>query len=348
MNDASDEPEVLIRVEGHAGRITLNRPKALNALTDTMIPPIEAALDAWADDPAVAHVVIDATGERAFCAGGDIQKLYETGRAGDFSYGRDFWREEYRLNAKIARYPKPYVALMRGIVMGGGVGLSAHGSHRIVTESSLVAMPEVSIGFLPDVGGTWLLSRAPGHLGEYLGLTAARMGPADAIHAGFADAFIPEARLGDAVALLCERPVGDLVAHYGKPEPSATVALAGEIDRVFSAADLGAIAAALAAGDAEWAAAASKALDRNAPLSMACALEAIRRARDFDRLEDCLSLEYRFVSRSMEQADFLEGIRAAIIDKDRSPKWRVAELRDVDPRQVEALLAPLGADELVW
>ena len=185
--------DILIRKIGRAGRITLNRPDALNALTYAMIHDIEAALDAWRDDDEVALVVIDAAGEKAFSAGGDIAEMYRTGTAGDFAYGRTFWADEYRVNAKIAEYPKPYVAFMQGFTMGGGVGVSCHGSHRVVGESSRIAMPECGIGLIPDVGGSFLLARAPGRLGEYLGTTGTRMGPGDAIFAGFADLFIPEA-----------------------------------------------------------------------------------------------------------------------------------------------------------
>ncbi|MEM9737456.1 MAG: enoyl-CoA hydratase/isomerase family protein, partial [Pseudomonadota bacterium] len=201
--------DILIRVEGRAGRLTLNRPQALNALTYGMLGEIERALDMWEHDPAIDLVLIDAAGNKAFAAGGDIVDLYRTGRAGDFSFGRQFWADEYRLNAKIARYPKPYVAVMTGFTMGGGVGVSAHGSHRIVTDGSQVAMPECGIGLVPDVGGSWLLARAPGRLGEYLGMTSARMGPGDAIHCGFADYYVPREGLEGLKAALV---VGDLAA----------------------------------------------------------------------------------------------------------------------------------------
>ena len=183
--------DIFVRKSGHAGRITLTRPKALNAVTYEMCQAIEAALDDWRDDDDVALVIIDAEGDKAFSAGGDIQKLYETGRAGDFAYGQKFWADEYRLNAKIREYSKPYVAFMQGFTMGGGVGVSCHGSHRIVCETSQIAMPECGIGLVPDVGGSLMLAQAPGRLGEYLGTTCARMGPADAIFVGFADTYVP-------------------------------------------------------------------------------------------------------------------------------------------------------------
>lgn len=183
--------DIDIRVEGKIGRITLNRPKALNAMTYEMGLAIEAALDDWANAPDVALILIDAVGDKAFCAGGDIQEMYDTASNGDFEYGRNFWADEYRMNAKLANFPKPYIALMQGFTMGGGVGISCHGSHRVVCENSQIAMPECNIGLVPDVGGTLLLARAPGRLGEYLGTTAARMGAGDAIYAGFADYYIP-------------------------------------------------------------------------------------------------------------------------------------------------------------
>ncbi len=213
--------DIRIRIEGRAGRITLTRPQALNALSHAMAEAIAEALEAWAEDPAVALVLIDAEGPRAFCAGGDLAEVYESGRRGDFETARRFWAREYRTNARISTYPKPYVALLHGFVMGGGVGVAAHGSHRIAGESVAVAMPECAIGLVPDVGGSQLLSEAPGHLGEYLGLTGARMGAGEAILAGFVDTFVPE---GDWPALV-ETLVatGDVAAirHWARPAPDA-------------------------------------------------------------------------------------------------------------------------------
>ena len=178
--------DIIARIEGVAGRITLNRPKALNALTWDMVTDIEAALDAWADDDAVQLIILDAIGEKAFCSGGDIAEIYATGKAGDYAYGQKFWRDEYRLNRKIYHYGKPFISFMHGFTMGGGVGVGGHGSHRIIGETTQIAMPEVGIGLVPDVGGSLILAKAPGHIGEYLGLTGARIAPADAIYAGFA------------------------------------------------------------------------------------------------------------------------------------------------------------------
>ena len=228
--------DIDIRIEGRAGRITLTRERALNALSYRMCLDVSAALAAWRDDPQVALVVIDAAGERAFCAGGDIQEMYETGRQGDFGYGQRFWADEYRMNDAIAEYPKPVVSLMQGYTMGGGVGLGCHASIRVVCETSRIAMPEVAIGLVPDVGGTGLLARAPGHLGEYLGATAARMGPDDAIYAGFADHFVPREFWLDLLAGLVEHGDAGLAAGMAQAlPPGPMAAAAAEIDAVFSA-----------------------------------------------------------------------------------------------------------------
>lgn len=334
--------DIIIREEGKAGRITLNRPETLNGLTHEMMLEMETALDRWAADGNISLVLIDAEGGRAFSAGGDIQKLYETGKAGDYEYGRRFWRDEYRTNAKIANYPKPYVALMDGIVMGGGIGVSGHGSHRIVTEKTMAAMPECGIGLVPDVGGTWLLGRAPGRMGEYLGLTGARMSGADAIHAGFADAFAPSEALAGLAAKLCESGDPAVIADFAKQPPDSELAArqAG-IDRCFSGETVLERLASLESTQAEWAQKAAKAIRRGSPLALVCTLEAVRRARDFSRVEQSLELEYRYVARCMEQGDFLEGIRAAIIDRDRKPKWNPARLEDVTAEMADAMLAPL-------
>jgi len=337
--------EISTRIEGRAGRITLSRPRALNALTPGMLAAIEAALDAWRDDPRVALVLIDGEGPRAFCAGGDIAVLYHAGRRGDFGFGRRFWADEYRLNARIARYPKPYVALMHGFVMGGGVGVAGHGSHRVVGESAQVAMPECGIGLIPDVGATHLLARAPGAFGEFLGLTGTRMGPGDAMLAGLADSFVPEARWPALVAALCADgdPAALADAAAAPPEPGLA-ALREPIEAAFDdAADLAAIAARLETSD--WGHAVLKTLARQSPLSMACTLALVRAARRDPGIEKALRREFRFTWRSQEDGDLLEGIRAAVIDKDRSPVWRDG-LDGVHADQVAAMLAPLGADEL--
>jgi enoyl-CoA hydratase len=333
--------DVRIRREGRAGRITLARPQALNALTHAMVREIEAALDAWAKDDAVALVVLDGEGQRAFCAGGDIAEVYRAGRRGDFAPARRFWGDEYRMNAKIARYGKPVVALMHGFVMGGGVGLAGHASHRVVAEDAQVAMPECGIGLIPDVGGTQLLANAPGRLGEYLGLTGHRMGQGDAILAGFADAFVPQAEWPGLVAALAESGAAAIPAH---PAPEAPLAGQREaIDDAFAGADLAAIAARLEASD--WGHGVLKVLARQSPLSMACTLELVRAARRDSGIEKALRREHRFTWRAQADGDLLEGIRAAVIDKDRKPVWRDG-MDSLRPEDVAAMLAPLGADDL--
>lgn len=340
--------DIHIRIEGHAGRITLNRPKALNAITYQMCLAIDRALDAWAEDEAVALVMIDAVGERAFCAGGDIQEMYDTGTAGDFEYGRKFWADEYRMNAKMFAFPKPVVTFLQGFTMGGGVGVGCHGSHRIVCETSKIAMPECGIGLVPDVGGSLLLARAPGRLGEYLGVTAARMSAGDAIYAEFADFYVPEAKWD---ALKAELLSGDWEAADRAAEDAPDSALAaqhGAINHLFGGEALRDVLIDLAhAPDdmKDFAESAKVMMARNAPLAMACAIELVHRARTRDDIELALRNEYRFTARSMEHGDFLEGIRAAIIDKDRTPKWRHADPGDVTLVEVARMLQPLGPDE---
>lgn len=334
--------EVIIRREGRAGRLTLNRPQALNALTHDICLRTEAALNEWRDDPEVDLVILDGAGPRAFCSGGDIAQVVLAGREGDYSLGRNFWRDEYRMNLLLSRYEKPIVSFMHGFVMGGGVGYGGHVGHRIVGESVQVAMPEAGIGLIPDVGGTWLLSRAPGQAGAYLALTAARMGPGDAIWAGFADRFIPEADWETVKAELAR--TGDVTTLPRHDTPESPLAAQGpRIDRLFAGASVPEIAAALAADDSDLAASALKAIRRNSPLSMASTLAMIRPGPD--SLADALKQEFRWTWRSMDKGDFLEGVRAQILDKDRNPRWQHARAEDVGAAEVAAMLAPLGADE---
>ncbi|MGB5558379.1 MAG: enoyl-CoA hydratase/isomerase family protein [Paracoccaceae bacterium] len=339
--------DIHIRKVGRAGRITLNRPQALNALTYPMCLAIEKALDAWAADDEVALVVVDAAGEKAFCAGGDIVEMYETAQAGNYGYGRKFWADEYRLNAKIFNFPKPYAAFMQGFTMGGGVGISCHGSHRVVGDSSRIAMPECGIGLVPDVGGSLLLSRAPGRLGEYLGTTGTRMGPGDAILAEFADYYIPEPAWPGVIAEL--ETTGNLAAihHAAKAAPEGNLAgLRRPIDGCFGGETSGDILRALRTDGSDFAQSAITALERQSPLSVACTVEMIHRIRGADSIERALDLEYRFVWRSAEDGDFIEGIRAAIIDKDRNPKWRHRGIEDVSAVEVSRMLMPLGPNAL--
>ena len=327
--------DLSIRKEGVAGRITFTRPQALNALSHEMALAIHAALRGWEGDSEVKLVVIDAEGERAFCAGGDIAAVYHAAKAGDHAEGQSFFFDEYRMNAEIANYPKPVVAFMQGFVMGGGVGVGGHASHRIVGDSTRIAMPESGIGLIPDVGGSWLLARAPGHLGEYLMLTADRMGPGDAIKAGFADLYLPEAEWPALIETLIQ--TGDLSALQGRTPPDAP--LSARDLSAFAGADTAAIIAVLEAQGDE---AALKPIRRNSPLSMAAGLRLVRESRGDARIEDSLAREYRFTHRATQFGDFVEGVRAQVIDKDRNPQWTA----DASDAAVDAILAPLGAEEL--
>lgn len=327
--------DILIRTNGHAGHITLNRPRALNALTWDMCLAIEAAIDAWRNDTAVKLIIIDATGDRAFCAGGDIADMYASGQRGDLAYGQKFWQDEYRLNSKIGHYPKPIITFLHGFTMGGGVGIGCHASHRIVCENSRVALPECTIGLVPDVGSTYLLGRAPGYTGTYLGLTGARMSAADAIYAGFADNFVPQSQWEGLKSDLMTHGTVDMIPQVAaSPAPLATRQAA--INATFSGASLADILSSSLDADTQ------KMLDRNAPLGMACAVILIDRARKTADLNAALHQEYRFTHRAVAQSDFIEGIRAAIIDKDRAPKWQA--LTDA---AVAQMTAPLAHDPLL-
>ena len=331
--DVSDD-NLLVRRQGRIGRITLHRPKAINALTLGVLQAIDAALDVWTGDPEVRAVLIDGAGERGFCAGADLRALADCIRSGEPEAADRFMAFEYGLNARIARYPKPYVALMDGVVMGGGVGLSAHGSVRIVTERTRLAMPEIGIGLLPDVGGTYLLSRAPGEFGTHLALTGESIEAADALLCGLADRHVATSRLpalidalsacDDAAAI--ETCVDD---HASPPAPGRLSAAADWIRGCYSLDGVAAILGALRRHPDPGAQAAATRIAGNCPTSLAVTLRALREGRRLGRLEPCLEQEYRLVTGLMRRADFLEGIRAAIIDKDRTPSWQPAELDDV-------------------
>ncbi|CTQ33097.1 enoyl-CoA hydratase/isomerase family protein [Jannaschia rubra] len=343
--------DIHIRVEGRAGRITLDRPDVLNALSWDMCLRIEKALDDWRLQDDVQVILIDAVPGRAFCAGGDIIAMHEAGIEGRYDYGRRFWADEYRLNAKLFHFPKPVITFLHGFTMGGGVGLGCHGSHRIVRDDSRIAMPECAIGLAPDVGGTFILANAPGLLGEYLGVTGARMGPGDAIRAGFADHYVPE-EWGDLKDALVE--TGDVAAVEAAALAPPEAALAGmqaEIDALFAHDTLADVAAALDGREGSAADTLRQALSQNAPLSMACTVEILRRLRDDPTIERALGLEARFTFRAMEHGDFIEGIRARIIDKDGAPRWKHASAADVSRMDVENMLRPLGPlapDLEVW
>jgi enoyl-CoA hydratase len=349
------EPDLIARREGFAGIIRLNRPKTINAVTLEMFRDIDKALDAFETDPNVSVILLEGAGERGLCAGGDIRALYESSQIGG-DLGKILWREEYILNARIKKFPKPYVAFMDGIVMGGGVGLSAHSSHRVVTERTKLAMPEVGLGFFPDVGGTWLLSHAPGEIGSYFGLTGQTMNGPDAIHAGFADAVVPSSRwaaLRDALTKVRPGIRGDevkaLIDGFATGETAGPVAaMQSTIDRWFAFERMGDIVDALTRDGSELAQATLKALGEKSPRGMVVTLKLLRLARKASSLEECLVREYRAALEVFRSDDFREGVRAAVIDKDRNPKWSPARIEDVTPEMVAPYFVEIGADELVF
>jgi len=349
------EPDLIARREGAAGVIRLNRPKTINAVTLEMFREVDRALDAFEADPAVGLILLEGAGERGLCAGGDIRALYESSKVrGDL--GKILWREEYILNARIAKFAKPYVAFMDGIVMGGGVGLSAHASHRVVTDRTKLAMPEVGLGFFPDVGGTWLLSHAPGETGTYFGLTGQPMNGPDAVYAGFADAVVPAARLADLRDALTnmradvgKADVKSLIGSFATGETAGPVAaLRPQIDSWFGYDRMEDIFAALQRDGSELAQSTLKTLNEKSPRGMVVTLKLLRLARESSSLEECLVREYRAALEVFASDDFREGVRAAVIDKDRSPKWSPPAIEDVTPEMVAPYFASLGKDELVF
>jgi enoyl-CoA hydratase/carnithine racemase len=349
------EPDLIVRREGSAGIIRLNRPKTINAMTLEMSLGIDAALDQFEADPDVALVLLEGAGERGLCAGGDIRGLYESSKAGG-DLGKIFWRQEYIMNARIATFPKPYVVFMDGLVMGGGVGLSAHGSHRVVTERTKLAMPEVGLGFFPDVGGTWLLSRSPGELGTYFGLTGQTMNGPDAIYARFADAVVPAGKLADLREVLTKvRPgtvaneVKTLISGFATGETSGPVAAnQAQIDRWFAHDRMQDIVADLRRDGSDLAQSTLKTLQEKSPRGMVVALKLLRLARGSRSLEECLVREYRAALEVFRSDDFREGVRAAVIDKDRNPRWSPAAIEDVTDKMIAPYFAGIGADELVF
>jgi enoyl-CoA hydratase len=348
-----DGADLIARREGAAGVIRLNRPKALNALTLEMTRGIVAALDEFEADPAVSLILLEGSGERGLCAGGDIRGLYESARAGG-DLGRIFWREEYILNARIARFPKPYVAFMDGIVMGGGIGLSAHGSHRVVTDKSKVGMPEVGVGFFPDVGGTWLLSRAPGELGTYFGLTGTAMTGADALAAGLADVVVASNQLPSLREALAQAPrhasgadVRAIIDRFAGRNLVAPIATQQPlIDALFSQDSIEEIVIALAHQTDEFAQKTLQTILGNSPTGLKLTLKLLRLARNSTSLEECLVREYRAALEIFVGHDFPEGIRAAVIDKDRNPHWSPARIEDVTPEIIARYFESRGAAEL--
>jgi enoyl-CoA hydratase len=331
------DAEILFEKRGAVGLITLNRPKALNALTHAMCRAMTAQLRAWSVDAEVKAVVVQGAGDRAFCAGGDIRSLYESGKAGT-PYALDFYRDEYVLNALIKHYPKPYVALISGIVMGGGVGVSVHGGTRIADETTMFAMPETGIGLFPDVGGSFFLPRCPGRIGMYLALTGARLKTADCLYASVATHFVAREKRAALIARLCE---GGAIDELSEAVPATFLDThRAAIDAIFAGDSAEEILAALDADHTDWSRDTAKTIRGKSPTSTKLTVRQLREGavKSFD---DCMKMEYRMVHRIVAGHDFYEGVRATIIDKDGTPKWAPADLAAVSDAAVDAYFAPL-------
>ena len=335
--------EVIVERRHGAGVLILNRPQALNALTLRMVRDMTAALDDFERDSSVERVIVRSAEGRAFSAGGDVRWLYERGRAGDYAAQSEFFRLEYALNARIKRYPKPYVALIDGIAMGGGVGVSLHGAHRVATERASMAMPEAGIGFFPDVGATWALPRVPHRIGVAMAATGLRANAADMAALGLATAYVESARLPALTAAL-ERP-GPTAAIIGEfaspPPPSPLMAQAAAIERAFATADVASVEAALRADGSTFAQGLLDTLATKSPTSLAIALRQMQLGETLS-FEDAMRVEFRIVTRICRGYDFYEGVRAALVDKDNRPQWRAAP----GAGEIDAYFAPLGADDL--
>ncbi|MBV9956453.1 MAG: enoyl-CoA hydratase/isomerase family protein [Pseudolabrys sp.] len=339
--------DILFERRGAAGIVTLNRPQALNAVTHGMVRALRAQLNTWAADDAITRVIVTAAGGKAFSAGGDIRALTDLGKAGEHEEAIDFWRDEYPLNAYIKAYRKPYVALIDGIVMGGGVGISVHGSHRVAGDRYSFAMPEVGIGFFPDVGATWFLPRMPGELGSFCALTGERFNAADGIAAGVATHRVASPRFPELIdALTGSVPVDAILSAFSQSaERGRLVEHRAEIDRLFAGNRVEDIVAKLDAGG-EWAQKFAATIRAKSPLSLKIAIAQVRRGADWD-FATCMQTEFRIVSRIIRGHDFYEGVRAVIVDKDNKPRWQHASLADVSDSEVERHFAALpGNDRL--
>jgi len=340
------DDEVLVERRGALGSLTLNRPRAMNALTRRMVLTMAAALDEWEHDDTVHTVLLTGAGERGLCAGGDIVGIYHDAIAG----GKDtalFWRDEYHLNSRIAGYSKPFVAFMDGVVLGGGIGVSAHASERIVTERTRFGMPEVGIGFAPDVGGAFLLSRAPGELGTYLAMTGRMGAGADAVALGFADHYVHNDWLAALATALETTPASEAIAAVALPAPdSPLLAQRGWIDECFVGDDAQAIVARLQNSSVAAARETATSIATKSPIGVSVALESVRRARHLPTLEEALNQDYRVSTAFLDGTELIEGIRAQVIDKDRMPHWSPAGLSEVARADVEAYFATREAGEL--
>jgi len=346
--------DILFERRSSAGVVTLNRPKALNALTHEMVRALQTQLNTWAADDRVTRVIVTANGERAFCAGGDIRALYDLGRAGKQTEALQFFREEYALNAFIKRYPKPYVSLIDGLVMGGGVGISIHGSHRVAGDRYAFGMPEVGIGFFPDVGATYALPRLPGEIGTFCALTGNRLGVSDAVLSGAATHHVSSHRFPGLLEALCGAdPVNAVLSSFMTPPGAGEVmARRRAIDRLFAHDHVEDILAGLekeavsGSGDAAWAGETARTMRSKSPTSLKIALAQMRQGRT-KAFEECMAIEFRIVSRILYGHDLYEGVRAVIVDKDNKPLWLPGTLAEVSDAEIARHFAPLGGDDLV-
>jgi len=355
MNDKAEKRDVTFTVEGPVGRIHLNKPETLNSLTRDMCRQMHVHLSEWADNDVVRIVVITGEGDRAFCAGGDVRAVTEAGRE-DPVGARVFFSDEYAMDLAIAEFPKPYISLIDGIVMGGGLGISVNGAYRVVSEHVMAAMPETGIGLLPDVGATAFLNDCPGRVGLYLGLTGARLDAADTIFAGFATHFVPRDRQENLLETLIDADyLGDdhdtvdgIIERFaGDPGPSKLSGLRKDIDRLFAPDDVGEIVARLNADGSDFAAKTAEVIGRMSPTSLKITAKQLTENREIS-VRDALILEYRMVSRTLQHHDFYEGVRAALVDKDRNPQWDPPSLDGVSPALVDAHFASLGDGELTF
>ncbi len=356
MNDSSvSEPEILSERRGALGVITLNRPRALNALTLGMIEEMDRLLQEWAADSSVAAVVIQGAGEKAYCAGGDVRAVWQAGKAGE-GLTHDFFWEEYSLNHDLHHYPKPIVALIDGITMGGGVGVSVHCSHRVATERTLFAMPETAIGFFPDVGGSYFLPRFPGLTGLYLALTGERLKAADCCFVGMANHHAGALGKAEVLAALeqadlsggAEAGVTRALAALEAPAGEAPLAArAGDIDRLFAAPSVKEILAGLEAEGSAWAQETLATLRKRSPFSVMLTFDLYHRGAGMS-FDDCMTMEFRISQALMAGGDFYEGIRAVLVDKDHAPQWNPASIEEVDPAKIEACFASLGEGDLTF
>jgi len=340
------EPEVIVREDGRAGRLTLNRPRALHALTTAMCQAMIEALEAWRSDPAVELVILDHTGERGFCAGGDIRMLAQSG-AGDGTLARQFFFLEYQLNHLLFAYPKPVVALMDGVTMGGGVGISLPARFRVATERTTFAMPETGIGLFPDVGGGWYLPRLPGSSGRWLGLTGERLKGPDCLALGIATHFVDSPRLEAVKAVLVSEgdPAAALPGFVGRPDPAPIEAVRANIDRLFAGPSVEAIIEALRAETSDWAADELTRLRTKSPQALKVTFRQLKLGGAMNSFAENMAMEYRIASRVVRRHDFIEGVRAVIVDKDNAPRWNPSRLEDVSEALLDEIFAPLPAGE---